>query len=85
MRTGEYIDRIELEPPVSWFQISSGRASARVTFTLSIGRSISSAISMVIAVVMPWPTSARGSAKDAVPSVLTMIEIKPEVGEAARS
>ncbi len=58
------------EPPVSWLNSSSGRASASVTRTCSRGRSSSSAISIAVEVVMPWPTSARGSAKDAVPSAL---------------
>ncbi len=34
-------------------------------------------------VVMPCPTSARGTAKDAVPSLFIWIAISPEVGAAA--
>jgi len=85
VRTGVYIERVELDPPVSWLNISSGRASARVTCTLSIGRSSSSAMSWATRVVMPCPTSARGSANDAVPSVLSWIEIMVDVDSAARS
>jgi hypothetical protein len=55
------------EPPVSWFQTSSGRASDSVIFTLWSGRSSSSAMIIAIAVVIPCPTSARGIANDAVP------------------
>ena len=68
---------MEFEPPVSWFQISSGRASASVTWTWSIARSISSAIVIATAVVIPCPTSARGSANEAVPSGLTVTVIRP--------
>ena len=57
---------------MSWFEHSSGRASASVTSTLSSGRSISSAIIIATAVVIPWPTSARGRANDAVPSGFTV-------------
>ena len=57
-----------VEPPVSWLNSSSGRAGARVTTTFSTGRSSSSAISIAVEVVMPCPTSIRGSAKWAVPS-----------------
>jgi hypothetical protein len=49
------------DPPVNMLNMSSGLASDSGTLTFSSGRSISSAISMPIAVVMPWPTSARGS------------------------
>ncbi len=40
---------------------------------------------MIIAVevVTPWPTSIRGSANEAVPSVLITIAISCEVGSAA--
>ena len=40
---------------------------------------------MIIAVevVMPWPTSMRGSAKEAVPSSLISMVISCEVGSAA--
>ena len=55
-----YIEIVVLEPPVSWFNTSSGRASASVTWTLSTGRSSSSAIIIAVEVVMPWPTSVRG-------------------------
>ena len=72
-----------LEPPVSWLNSSSGRASASVTCTLSSGRSSSSAMIIAVEVVMPWPTSARGSANDAVPSALTATVISPAVGSAA--
>ena len=68
---------------MSWFQISSGRASASVTWTWSIARSISSAIVIATAVVIPCPTSARGSANEAVPSGLTVTVIRPDVGAAA--
>ena len=83
-QVGPYWLRIELEPPVSWLKISSGRASARVTVTWSRSRSMYSAIIIAIAVVMPWPTSVRIAAKDAVPSGLTITVIRPEVGSAAR-
>ena len=56
------------EPPVIWANSSSGRASASVTFTLSSGRASSSAMSIAVEVVMPWPTSMRGSAQDTEPS-----------------
>lgn len=72
-----------LEPPVSWLNSSSGRALARVTRTRSMGTSISSAISMAVEVVIPWPTSARGRANDTVPSSCTSTVIRPEVGRAA--
>ena len=49
-----------LDPPVNMLNMSSGWESDRGTLTLSSGRSISSAISMAIAVVMPWPTSRPG-------------------------
>ncbi len=71
------------EPPVSWLNSSSGRASARVTVTFSTARFISSAIVIATAVVMPWPTSARGSANETVPSGLTSTVIRFEVGSAA--
>ena len=74
---------IVFEPPVIWFQTSSGRASASVTRTLSSGTSISSAIVMATAVVIPCPTSARGSAKETVPSALTVIVIRLAVGRVA--
>ena len=52
-------------------------------WTWSSARSISSAMTIAIAVVIPFPTSARGSAKDAVPSGLTATVISPAVGSAA--
>ena len=82
-RTGLKIECIEFEPPVNWLQTSSGRASASVTLTLSSDRSISSAIVIATAVVIPCPTSARGSANETVPSVLTVTVIRPAVGSAA--
>ena len=74
---------VVLEPPVSWLKSSSGRAGARLTLTLSTGRSSSSAMSIAVEVVMPWPTSARGSAKLAVPSRLMVTVIRLAVGRAA--
>ena len=62
---------------------SSGRASASVTLTLSSARPISSAIVIAAAVVIPCPTSARGSANDTVPSGLTLTVIRFDVGIAA--
>jgi hypothetical protein len=41
------------DPPVSWLNSSSGRASARVTFTLDTGRSSSSAMIIAVEVVIP--------------------------------
>lgn len=70
------------EPPVIWLNTSSGRASASVTWTFSTGTSISSAIIIAVEVVMPWPTSARGSSKDTVPSVLTLTVMRFAVGAA---
>ena len=72
-----------LEPPVSWLNTSSGRASASVTFTLLTGRSSSSAMSIEVEVTMPWPTSMRGRANDAVPSLCTTTVIRLAVGRAA--
>jgi hypothetical protein len=77
------IECMVFEPPVNWLNTSSGRASASVTLTLSIGRSISSAIVIATAVVMPCPTSARGSANDTVPSPLTVMLIRLAVGSVA--
>ena len=74
---------MELEPPVSWLKSSSGRASAWVILTRSTGRSISSAMTMAMAVLMPWPTSVRWSAKLTVPSSCTVIVIRFAVGRAA--
>lgn len=84
VRTGRYMLRIEFDPPVSWFISNSGRASARPISTFSIGRSSSSATIIANAVVMPCPTSARGTAKNAVPSVLNSTVIRLDVGAAAR-
>jgi hypothetical protein len=53
VRTGVYIERIVLDPPVSWLNTSSGRASASEMSTWPSGRSSSSATSIAIAVVMP--------------------------------
>lgn len=78
-----YIEIIVFEEPVSWFHTSSGRASARVTWTLSSGTSISSAIVIAMAVVIPCATSARGSANATVPSGLTVMAIRCDVGIAA--
>ena len=72
-----------LDPPVSWLNTSSGRASASVTLTLPTGRSSSSAMSIADEVVMPWPTSMRGRANDAVPSSWTTTVIRLAVGRAA--
>ena len=64
-RTGVKIECIVFDPPVIWFQTSSGRASASVTCTLSSGRSISSAIVIATAVVIPWPDlGARQGERD---------------------
>jgi hypothetical protein len=82
-RIGVYVEIVVLEPPVSWLKSSSGRASARVTVTLSRGSSSSSAMIIAVEVVMPWPFSDRGSANDAVPSSLTVIVTKLAVGRAA--
>jgi hypothetical protein len=69
VRIGMYVEIVVLDPPVNWFICSSGRASASVTWTLLTGTSSSSAISIAVDVVMPWPVSMRGNAKDAVPSL----------------
>ena len=53
-------------------------------FTRSIGMSISSAMIIAVAVVMPWPTSARCSSNDAVPSLLTRTDTRFAVVAAAR-
>jgi len=85
VRTGVYIERMVLEPPVSWLSTSSGRASLSVTCTRSSGTSSSSAMSMPSDVVMPWPTSARAMEKPIVPSSLTTTLIRLAVGAAAMS
>ena len=82
-RTGVNVDTVVLDPPVSWLNTSSGRDGARETCTFSTGRSSSSAMMIAVEVVMPWPTSIRGMAKDAVPSLLTVIVISCDVGRAA--
>ena len=82
-RIGVYVEMVVLEPPVSWLNTSSGRAGARVTSTLSSGRSSSSAMSIAVEVVMPWPTSIRGSAKVAVPSSRISTVMRLAVGRAA--
>ena len=82
-RIGVYVDTVLLEPPVSWLNSSSGRAGARVTCTFSTGRSSSSAMIIAVEVVIPWPTSARWSANEAVPSLFTVIVISWAVGRAA--
>ena len=51
--------------------------------TLSSGSSSSSAITIAIAVVIPCPTSARGSANEAVPSELIVTVIRLAVRLAA--
>ena len=71
------------DPPVSWLNSSSGRASASVTETRSTGRSSSSAMSIAVDVVMPWPFSERGSANRTIPSVPSVSVISIEVGAAA--
>lgn len=81
-RMGVNIDCIVFEPPVSWLNTSSGRAFASVTRTFSTGRVSSSAMSMAAAVVMPWPTSARGIAKCATPCSSRVMLISCEVGRA---
>jgi hypothetical protein len=70
-RIGVYVACVVFEPPVSWLNTSSGRASANVTRTRSSGTDSSSAMSIAVEVVMPCPTSARCSANDTVPSALT--------------
>ena len=69
-RIGVNIDCIVLDPPVSWLKTSSGRAGASVTRTSSTRIESSSAMIMAAAVVMPCPTSIRGIAKWAWPSVV---------------
>jgi hypothetical protein len=50
---GIHSEKCAVEPPVSWLKISSGRASARVTFTSSMRMSSSSAMTCANEVVMP--------------------------------
>src|SRR3954447_20885010 len=71
---------VVLDPAVNWFIISSGRASASVTQTLSTGRSSSSAMIIAVDVVMPWPVSTRGSSNDAVPFLWISTVIMSAVG-----
>ena len=40
-------------------------------------------MSIAVEVTMPWPISERGSAKEAVPSSLTVTVIRLAVGRAA--
>lgn len=68
-RSGSYSACIVFEPPVTWLNPSSGRASARVIRTRSTGTSSSSAMTIAQAVVIPWPVSARGRSNVTVPSV----------------
>lgn len=82
-RIGVKVETVVLEPPVSWLNTSSGRAGARLTRTFSIGRSSSSAMIIAVDVVIPCPTSIRGSAKVAAPSFSTAIVIICAVGRAA--
>lgn len=82
-RMGVKVAMVVLEAPVSWLNSSSGRASASVTRTRSSGTASSSETSMAVEVVMPCPTSARGRAKETVPSASTSTVMRPEVGSAA--
>ena len=82
-RIGVNVATVVFEPPVIWLKTSSGRAGARVTCTFSTGRSSSSAISIAVEVVTPWPFSERGSSKEAVPSFSTTTVIRFAVGRAA--
>jgi len=70
------------EPPVSWLNTSSGRASASVTSTIASGTPNSSATSMPQAVSMPWPDSARGSSSLMRPSLPTASRTSGMVGSA---
>ena len=82
-RIGVKVETVVLEPPVSWLKTSSGRAGARVTSTLRMGRSSSSARIIAVEVTMPCPTSMRGSSKAAVPSSRIVTVISWLVGSAA--
>ena len=82
-RMGVNVETVVLEPPVSWFISSSGRAGARVTSILRIGRSSSSARIIAVEVTMPWPTSMRGSSNAAVPSSRMVTVISWLVASAA--
>ncbi len=84
VRTGVYSDRMELEPPVSWLNTSEGVAGCRCMLTLDSGMFISSAMIMANAVVIPCPTSSRGSSKSTEPSGLTVSVSMSAVGAAAR-
>ena len=82
-RIGVNVETVVFEPPVSWLNTSSGRAGARLTRTLSTGRSSSSAMIIAVEVVMPCPTSIRGIANVAVPSSSMAMVIICDVGRAA--
>lgn len=56
---GPYSELTELEPPVYWLPLR--RASASGIRTSARRASSSSAVIIATAVVMPWPTSTRGS------------------------
>jgi len=77
------VETVVLEPPVSWFISSSGRAGASVTWIFFIGRSSSSARIIIVEVMMPWPTSARGNSKFACPRSSMVTVISWLVGNAA--
>lgn len=68
-RAGPYRERTELEPPVYWFPLV--RASARGMSTSTSRASSSSAIIMATAVVMPCPTSTRGSRRTTLLAAVT--------------
>ena len=88
---GVKVEKVEFDPPVNWFSSSSGRAGARVTWTLRSGRSSSSARIIAVEVMMPWPTSVRGTSKLAWPrsSISTVINwlvgSAPSVWRSSRS
>jgi hypothetical protein len=79
-RTGGISARSVHEPPVSMLNSSSGRASDIGTSTFSTGTSISSAMTIAIAVVMPVPTSVRGSSKRTLPFSSTSRRMRLNVG-----
>ena len=74
---------IEFEPPVSWFQTQLGPGVGEGDVDLLERHAHLVGDRIAIAVVMPWPTSARGSANDTVPSGLTATVIRCAVGLAA--
>ena len=82
-RSGPYRAWIVLDPPVSWLNSSSGRASSRTTSTSASRASISSATTWATAVVMPCPTSARGSRTTTRSAAVTSITSRCCVGRAA--